>query len=768
MKVILKILLFSLLSFQSISYAITLNLATNKKCEYNPRPNYHLTQYNLDPYLLTDGIIDKSLWFKRCRDKTVGWNYTDLIEIVIDLKASHNVASAKIYTVGGGKANVEYPEYIVVMTSMDGTNYQFSGMQSTDGWEFGVDRAIPRTIELAIEQKARYVKFLIRPTGAFFFSDEIEILKSDESYGNNDNKKELTNDKAIDFAERIRQLQRNFNGLSRAYDKSISQDTKRQTKNKIESLAHCYNSTVLQQVELLLSKYRANTLKSVLASDWVCRQVDPMDILRYEDVPVVSANSLELSFYQSINETGVKAFNLTNCSDDIITFNINISPLHNNDRTISSDGIFKLRRALYIRVINAGLVADPLVLQGAKSFSINPGETIQLWLEVNSGKLSSGKYIGAFSINAIGKGLQKKEQVIPISLDIADRTFFSILPFSSCNWDYVSIKNRFTSRSQSVEKEAILDLEEHYANVVVINQSQIFKASKGMLFPEKISNLLKLRNNETKPFFLFFMGGKPHLERRFGKFRTQEWDTKFEKFLAGLRKVLFDNGLDYTRFAIYPFDETVDDDFIYVAKAIRKFDPRLRIYANKWISPTELNKVKGLIDIWCPHLPDVLSNSLSFNRIRFSGNFEKVWTYYSNMPVDRYFAPEKTKISKQWRGDNHTFWRTMPIVAVALGIEGVGFWTYQDTNRSSWNKLQLGEYGVIYDGSKNSDSNCIPEAIIPSKRWEQWREGIEDAIALRGHPDLLAEFLSKPNNEITSEYLQDLRKRADKRDVAQK
>ena len=54
------------------------------------------------------------------------------------------------------------------------------------------------------------------------------------------------------------------------------------------------------------------------------------------------------------------------------------------------------------------------------------------------------------------------------------------------------------------------------------------------------------------------------------------------------------------------------------------------------------------------------------------------------------------------------------------GMTGQGFWDYADCGGSVWNPRdgKRHDYAVIYDGD--------PEELIPSKRWEAWREGVED------------------------------------------
>ena len=745
------------------------NLALHKKLDYALKPEYPLTVHPSDPFKLTDGIKDESLWYEKYREKTVGWYPVVLVEITVDLGQICNVGTVNIYTVGGGQSGVEYSEYAIAASSIDGNRYGFSSFASSDGWEFGTDKAIPKIIVLPVEQKARYVKLYVRPTGVSFFSDEIEVLESQNTELEDSRKGYLSKDQMIDLVERARQLQRDSDALFERIAQSQHkiddfENSLQLIKKTILQLNRNLSDISVSKAESGFVKFRAKWLQSEYKTEWLCYPVEPMDILRYGALPRNISDDFQISLYQWKNEYGVATINLVNGSMAPINFSVHFSPLQMLDKTIVSAGIFELRRALYVRVLNAGLVADPLVLQDSKPFPVAPGETVQLWAEAYSKGLDAGTYVAALAINASGENVAKTRQTIPIQLDIADKTFPDELPFYSCNWDYITISDRFTSKNLNTIKQAAIDLENHYINVVTIRPDRMYDENKLNPISYKMQHELAIRG-DIKPFVLLLLGGKMPLEKRFGAFRTPNWEADFNYFLKHLRDFMLDKGFNYDSFAIYLFDEDIGDDFVYVAQMIRNFDPRLKIYANKWIEPGELNKVKNLIDIWCPHIPDVLSNKTVYDRYKNMKIFDQIWCYHANIACERFFAPTKTRTSKEWRGDNKIFWRTMPITAVSLDMTGAGFWVYQDANRTGWIKDKIGEHGVIYDGSQNPDGNCFAEQIIPSKRWQMWREGIEDAVALKEHPDLLKEFMAKSPNEITSKYLQDLRKRADKRDV---
>ena len=98
--------------------------------------------------------------------------------------------------------------------------------------------------------------------------------------------------------------------------------------------------------------------------------------------------------------------------------------------------------------------------------------------------------------------------------------------------------------------------------------------------------------------------------------------------------------------------------------------------------------------------------------VRTYGN--PVWMYEALAPA-KSFSP-------------YQYYRLMPWKAFKLGLTGVGFWTYANHYKiSSWDDTGIpkGHYNVVYK-EYNSPVNTLGEKLIPSRRWEAFREGIED------------------------------------------
>lgn len=781
------------------------NLALHTRLHYKPDPDYRYPRHDNDPYILTDGVTDAPLYRRRYRwsakEYAVGWYTSDIVEIKIDLGQAYSVDAVHVHTFCGRNNGIEFPEYIVAASSMDGKRYRFAGCTATDGWEFSPAESVLRVVRVPVRQHARYITLYVRPFNEFFLATEIEVLQAQKNDAQTNQAGYLTRDKMLSCVERLRQLQRDSHALKpRIGHCGKAQSGLLEEWKKVSGLItglHTHLTDArLAQAEQRLAQLRATWFRVSCDAPWLIYPADPMDVLRQGDVPADVPEHAEVSLYQWQDEYGAATLNLVNSSETTIHFSAHFSPLRLDEKTVDSKDIFELRRGLYVWVPQAGLVTDPLVLQNATSFPVAPGQTVQLWIDVHAKKLAPGMYTAELSLEARGQDLEKRRHVVPIQLEIADRQFPEKMPFYTCNWDYVRRRDRFTAQNPRLATD---DLRRHYINVVPVTPKALFannawSPGKFRFSPDKLRAELQVRgmmgipHGKNSSFLLLMTGGSSQHELRFGKYGTPGFENRYSAFLRAVIRFMLSNGYDYDSFALYPFDERLGWDFMYVAKIIRKVDPKVRIFANRWPGldavkidgqikkvsrDTHFEMIRALVDIWCPHLMShILHNPLrkdasavnDFKGFRdmLLSEGKQVWSYHANIARQRFYYPEKILASKDYRGANRTAFRTMPIVAAALGMTGMGFWTYISSGEDLW-QLKAGQPGhsVVYDGSKNPDAHAVPEFIIPSKRWRQWRLGVQDAVVLMEHEVLLDEFYTKPGAQITSEYLTTLRRRAD-------
>ena len=745
------------------------NLALGKRLFFTPEPEYGYTNDVNDPLQLTDGVQGGSrhTWFHK--ETSVGWDHTSNVEITLDLKKICNVNSVKIHTLGGGYGEIEYPEFIVISSSIDGFSYCYKAMKSTDCYTFGSPQAIAEAISIRLDDcKCRYLKIQYLPDGIKFLTQEIEVwgtsLTSSDARCKGEEPKKI-----FESCKKIREVQKGLDSLT-LFNNNLKD--KNETLTTLINLFSSelndafngkYNGSWANASELLEKKFyllKARYLNAMSGNDWYVYGTDFCDTLRKSDMPLIFKDDCSINVSQWKNEHSISAFNLVNSSSSKQEFSIEFSPLMHNDGIVDSADVLELRRAEYVDIHNSGLTAEPLVLQKEERFFVEPADILQFVLDVNSETLESGSYIAALNIECHST---KGRSTFPLKIEVLNKKMSYKKGLKSCNWSYPYYQTRFTRKNP---KDTCIDLKSHHTNVSVIWPSCVYGFGKNTKYVSNELGFFILEEASYADFYLIGMSVKD-ASKGLGIYRTVEWEHKFNLFIIELRDYLKTLGLSYESYALYPFDELLGDDYEYVAKIIRQIDPKIQIYANKMFSSDdEFKRLHELVDIWCPHDDDIFNDIAKFKRYKDDGGFNQVWSYKGNIQTERFYANEKLTCSARWRDSNHLFFRTMPIVAIAIGLDGTGFWTYCDATPSGflseWDRSRVGyHHGVIYDGDYNIYSD-IYEPIVPSKRWQMWREGVEDAVALKGHQDLLDEFMAKPPAEITSEYLKDLRKRADK------
>jgi hypothetical protein len=215
--------------------------------------------------------------------------------------------------------------------------------------------------------------------------------------------------------------------------------------------------------------------------------------------------------------------------------------------------------------------------------------------------------------------------------------------------------------------------------------------------------------------FLLFLAFTPEKKDygRFGIWMSPAWQDEFAAWLKNITNVLKEHGIGYDRFALYPFDERLGEEFYELAKLIKTIDPKIRIFASSFgKGPAECNRFQSLIDIWSMSRiesekhPGWLENVKGFGK--------EVWTYRARGPGKAH--------------EPYSFYRLMPWWALQNSLTGVGFWVYADPHSDGlWDDYYApaGHYGVVYIATKSPVATG-GENIIPSRRWEAWREGIED------------------------------------------
>ncbi len=450
---------------------------------------------------------------------------------------------------------------------------------------------------------------------------------------------------------------------------------------------------------------------------WVDDPFAPLPVLGL--VPRVRRPAV--SVLMGTGERDQTAINLCNLGQEALQVDVSIEGL-------DAPGAPKvtLREAVHVETATGEMLADPLPrLRAGAGMDLPPGAFRQLWLDLSSAGGKPGIYRGRVKVRAAGRPALE----VPLTCEVLPVALPDELPIVTWNYSYQHeplIKERWS--------QARADLAAHHVNaycwpawlipwpkfdeagnLMPLDWTAFDAAVKAhdniqwmLLWPQfEFGNNLALR--------LDLEPGSPLWEKRFAA-----W---FTAVIAGLKE----RGFGYDRIAWYPTDEPTTPTRVKQQTtgggAIRKSDPRALIFANPYsaCSKALLEQMVPVTDIWCPELAWSKEDLLPF----FQQHSKIRWTY--QVLSKQAPAFERYRLS---------FWECWQ-----LGITGHGFWAYAGCGESNWSPYDspAGDYAVVYDGDS--------EELIPSKRWEAWREGVEDYTYLwllrQRHEDQAAPLVKK-------------------------
>ena len=335
-------------------------------------------------------------------------------------------------------------------------------------------------------------------------------------------------------------------------------------------------------------------------------------------------------------------------------------------------------------------------------------DPVYLWLDFDLGILGPGLH--QFSIRVTGSGnavsLPGTARVTP-SLPKRSKALRAV------NWAYLSDTPVFHEM-----EVASRDLLDHGINVFVVHPTDIpglaldnsWRLTHGAPFDRTVElakeggTLLLYLGWTVESNPLGFTSSDQSLSPDSIR-RLNEWAGRMAEVLAGM-------GLPENRWALYPIDEPSGSSLKFlalIAEEVKRRHPLIRIYANpsssqkRPISVSDLTRLRELVDYWQPNKAAVDGSLAKFFR-----DLKKGWWIYANPS-----SPAKSASPlKDYRLLSWSAWQ--------LGASGVGFWSYSDTGGSSaWNDVdgRRPDWAVVYESNGR---------LISSRRWEAFREGLED------------------------------------------
>jgi len=682
------------------------NLAQGAHYKLTPAANYDLTNDDGDSIQLTDGHYSANhFWTSR---DAVGWKESGLIQIEIDLNRTATVNAVCINTVRGDYAGVSFPEGCRIFTSVDKISYSdlgdvYQGRSHDDG-----SYLVQKFCATNIRSKGRYVLLVVQPKGSFTFLDEIEVLGQLATTSKETPAAVSIKSEEIEAYLRVNHTnQAKKKALVRLAAKMTTGSAgnqRRTMQNSVTALIsridkeQILSSEVLNRYQDELLSLHRLILRDSFSKPLIVWRKNPWMSSSPIDTPTPDALLVdELIFNVMQRGSMSNAFVLTNNSDEqqiLRIVDVSEDPTHNAPK-------LEIREVVPVIAANYETIGDALRLLDNSMITIKPGESKQIWLTSIAGTSAPRTYKRKLKIITLGGNYPSTDvslrlNVWPIAFPDRQHAFVN-------SWAYLN-----SNTIKKYPELAMTDLLMHHINLAELHSSQIpWPNAKGKADYVISDKILRYQKDARKRLFFFEFNTKQFRDLG-GKyeFMSPGWRLVFKKWIHDWVVHLKAQGLKFRDFAFYPVDEPKNEEVGYLietAKLIKEVDPRLEVYTTLGsMSDVDLKRAKTCVDIF-----QVLTSDLQSARyltLRELG--KEVWVYTAN--GGKTAPPIGSYRLEAWK-------------AFKYGATGFGFWAYADAGWSGtvWDDFdgKRPDFSVVYEGIN---------APISSKRWEAWREGVED------------------------------------------
>ena len=392
------------------------------------------------------------------------------------------------------------------------------------------------------------------------------------------------------------------------------------------------------------------------------------------------------------------AINLLNLSDSTRVCRLDVPPLKKGD--IEKQAL-TVREVLPVptQMLNLSWDALPL-LNEARTVTVPPWDARQVWLTIDTAGLSPGIWEGEIRFRTLD--VDSVETAPTFSVEVYNARLPEKQPLHLCHWGYVH-----TSVLKDQPEAALADQVSHGTNVFVgTHFPQAASDEAGNLGPIDFAEHDDYVKRYAPHGMILFCGYQGALK---GAPQSSDgWKKAHVQYLRAWVAHLAQLGVAYDGFALYPVDEPglspgLSDIHIAMGKLAREADPKIRLYTDPVGSCTmeELQAMAPYVDIWCPNRNGYLikHNADKLEFIKSTGG--QVWTYECDDNA-KHQSPLGYYRGQAWLAWHH-------------GLTGIGFWSYCTSKDDPWYRADR-EYLLIYQGN----------GVVPSKRWEAIRDGIED------------------------------------------
>jgi hypothetical protein len=682
------------------------NLARDQPYVFTPSPTYEHTRDKSDRTQLTDGeLAPDTMWMSR---KTVGWMATPTpIEIEIDLGDAKDVGSVCMRSARRAEAGVSFPRRVDIFVSAERARYAWAG-NLLAGQDTGEGPyLVKRFCSPEFTRKARYIRLLVAAKGSYFFTDEIEVFPPTIiPPGGVDPRARLAPGELRRFAvehEAISRLVQVAAGrVATGTQPSLRAGRVDDVRRRLVDSSVSLDFEGLKSLEHEMREAIRHEMMADCGGRLCVTRQDPWKPASPLDAP---------------SSTEPAEVDLAGGHRTAIVLGVRHAEPRPLRVRVAADVLDVEKAAIRVRLFEVATVTradgvrlgDPLRPLPGEELEVDVGESKQLWIALEAPHPSDGNHAIRIKLTAMifSRPVSWSTEV-PVRL-------WSVAPSpvspSTVVWGYLN-----SPPIQGLGEAAAADMLAHGVTTAVLPAADLPWPKVGArTFDSEIGDYRKfdavmhtLRGHRQFLFFLAFNSDSAN--RTFGgqhAFLSDSWKVFFKEWIREWSSRLKQAGVGYDRFAFYPIDEphegTEQDSLIAIARLIKETDPKIRLYTTMHEPNVLTDPLIKVIDVF--QLNGRALNPAVISRLKARGR--EVWAYSTD-------GGGKT-------GHPATFYRAQAWEAFDLGLSGFGFWAYADVGRSgtAWNDIDDArpDYAVIYEGHRS---------IVSSKRWEAWREGVQD------------------------------------------
>ena len=711
------------------------NLVLKRPYTVHPEPSYSLCTDEGDKTQLTDGETRYTggMW---TFPTTVGWIAGIDVPVVIhfDLGQETTLSELRFNSAGGGGADV-VEVGLRVYVSLDDRSYVLGGElpappppPEDQKRRIGVQLRVPLN-----GARARYVALAaMAPAPHYFvFVDEIEVLgraPADPGSG-------LPILSAIP-ARGAPGLQEALAGGRRASNLLGS------LVAPVERHIRCWPEKQARAQQGELEEFRGRAIaggkdfdelraevtarhrvraRSVYGVETLAWEVVPDEQFTMLSLPEVEAPPPNASVHTVVNALEATALGAANLADEAAALTVNVSGREEGTPAVVP------RVGRFFETTNAMYVPDALLATDCPQV-IPPGESRLVWLGVESTGAKPGVYDYQVHIRVGGAAHRIALKVVVHSVTLSQQT-----PLATGNWSYLNtgegpllpeVRDSMLAHRLTIGAASMQGLPGKDAEGNVIRPLEI-----------DFTNLDKfLAFHRDFPQLSWFMPFNSHVERPhadwFGSaaWMSDEFKGIFGEWIEKMVARIRSRGRDYDGFYFQLFDETLDEKVAEIRRLVHSVDPNVRMMITipQASRQTTADLVEAGMNIFVYHAPRVKYAGApdGFPLLRTGGR--ELWLYGA---ADSRHGSGKER-------DPLGFFRYLHWTAFHHGATGVHFWNMLHNRTSGWIDETIHEtyWPMVYTNHPKypsvPDDVRTAERVIPSRRWEYVRMGIEDYMLL--------------------------------------